>query len=121
MKLVKAVNDKIVVELVMEEKVTPGGIYIPVNADKDPQSYGIVLSVGEEVKNVKPGDLIIFHKNGGMAIMIDRKIMKVLTDREVYAVIEEEKKDVEFQSAGYVPNGDGFKIVEFKTPSTEDK
>lgn len=88
-KVVKAVNDKIVVELVMEEKVTPGGIYIPVNADRDPQSYGIVLSVGEEVKNIKEGDIVVFHKNGGMAIIVDKKILKVLTNKEVYGILSE--------------------------------
>ena len=89
MKVVQAVNDKIVVELIMEEKVTPGGIYIPVNVDKDPQSYGVVLSVGEEVENIEVGDVVVFHKNGGMAIIVDKKILKVLTNKEVYGILKE--------------------------------
>jgi len=89
MKIVKALGDKVVVEVIMQEKVTSGGIILPVNVDKDPQGYGEVLSIGEEVKNVKVGDIVIFHKNGGMAIMIDRKIMKVLVNKEIYGVLEE--------------------------------
>jgi len=89
MKVIQAVNDKIVVEVIMQEKVTSGGIILPVNVDKDPQGYGEVLSIGEEVENIKVGDIIIFHKSGGMAIIIDKKIMKVLTNKEIYGIVKE--------------------------------
>lgn len=101
MKVVQAINDKIVVEVIMQEKVTTGGIIIPVNVDKDPQSYGEVLSVGEEVENIKIGDILVFHRNGGMAIMIDKKIMKVLTNKEVYGILKEEViQTIEYTKTG---------------------
>jgi len=89
MKFIQALDEKVVVELIMEEKVTESGIIIPANIDKDPQSYGSVLSVGENVNTLKRGDIIIFHKNAGMAIIIDKKIMKVLTYKEIYGKVEE--------------------------------
>jgi len=89
MKVVQAVNDKVVVEVIMEEKTTSGGIIIPANIDKDTHGYGLVVSVGNLVEEIKAGDIIIFHKNVGMAIIIDKKIMKVLTDKEVYGIIKE--------------------------------
>lgn len=93
MKVIQAINDKVVVEVIMQEKVTSGGIILPVNVDKDPQSYGEVLSVGEEVENIKVGDIVIFHRNGGMAIMIDRKIMKVLVNKEIYGILKDVQEE----------------------------
>lgn len=91
MKVVQAVNDKIVVEVIMEEKTTGGGIIIPANVDKDTHGYGLVVSIGELVNEITPGDVIIFHKNCGMAIIVDGKIMKVLTYKEIYGIIKDEE------------------------------
>jgi|GEM_PF-1402651 len=89
MKFVKAVKDKIVVEKIMQDTVTEGGIIIPVSVDKDPQSFGKVISVGEEITTIQPGDIVVFHKNFGMDIMIDRRIMRVLVYNEIFGILED--------------------------------
>ena len=90
MKAVRAVKDKIVVEVLKPEEKTQGGIIIPETAEKDPQGYGRVISVGEEITTIKEGDTILFAKFGGQDILIDRQIMKVLMYNEVYGILEEE-------------------------------
>jgi len=92
MKFVKALKDKVIVEILRPEERTEGGIIIPATVEKDPQGYGRVLSVGEEVTTIKEGEIILFAKFGGQDIMIDNKIMKVLVYPEVYGVLEEKTK-----------------------------
>lgn len=92
MKFVKAVKDKIVVEVLKQEEKTEGGIIIPATAEKDPQGYGRVLSVGEEVPTIKEGDIILFAKFGGQVMLIDNRTLKVLAYPEVYGILEEKPK-----------------------------
>jgi len=88
MKTVRAVKDKIVVEILKSVDKTEGGIFIPETAEKDPQGYGQVVSVGEEVVTIKEGDIVLFAKSGGQDILLDRQIMKVLMYGEVYGILE---------------------------------
>lgn len=51
--------------------VTKGGIYIPdetVDKAKEKSRFGTVLAVGELVKTVKIGDVVIFGQFSGVAI-----------------------------------------------------
>ena len=91
MKFIKAVKDKVIVEMLKPEEKTEGGIIIPDTAEKDPQGYGRVTSVGEEITTIKEGDIILFAKFGGQAMMIGNKIMKVLGYAEIYGILLEEK------------------------------
>ena len=87
---VQGVNDKIVVEILKEEKITSGGIVVPEIAKKEPQLTCRVLSVGKDVsEEIKVENLIFCHERSGMDIMVDGKIMKILKDEEVYAVIKD--------------------------------
>ena len=97
MKKLIAVNDHIIVEVLheVEEVISDGGIVIPDIAVKVPQGYGRVISVGAQVTiPVGVDDIIMFHKNGGMDIMILNKILKVLKQPEVYAQVQEIKEVV---------------------------
>ena len=87
MKEIQAINDMIVVEeVIKEEETTDGGIIVPSTIKMEPQKYGKVLSVGEKVKNVKVGDVIVFHQAGGQAIIAHGKIQRVLKNDEVYGI-----------------------------------
>lgn len=90
MKKIEAIKDKIVVELIKDiEEKTDGGIIIPETSKKEPQSYGTVVSIGSDVKGVTEGDTISFHQRAGQDIILNNKLMKVLTDAEVYGIIRE--------------------------------
>ena len=86
---VQAVSDKVIIRVMHPKKIqTSGGIIIPDSAEAavKPQLYGEVLSAGEEVKDISPGDIIMFHGNGGQAIVLDEFICKVLCYGEIYGI-----------------------------------
>ena len=64
-KSVNAVNDDVIVTLEFKEQ-SSGGIYLADQAKSaDGEFYGIVVSVGPDYKeNVKPGDKILFTRDG---------------------------------------------------------
>ncbi len=85
----QAVSDKVVVKVMHPKKIkTSGGIIIPDSAEAavKPQMYGEVISAGEEVKDIDAGDVIMFHGNGGQAIVLDEFICKVLCYGEIYGI-----------------------------------
>jgi len=89
-----AVEDKIIVELLKKANVTKGGIVIPETAQsQEPQQYGKVISAGPKVEQIKDGDIVMFHERGGMDIVIDKQIFKVLGSTEVYAIIKDKDEN----------------------------
>ena len=86
--MLEAVKDKIIVEVLQRSK-TSGGLIVPSTAVVDPQGYGKVISVGPDVNSdansdIKEGDILVFHLNGGMAVVMNNRILKVLNYGEVY-------------------------------------
>ncbi len=91
MKNIKAINNIVVVkELIKVEEKTPSGIIMPATVKVEPQKYGEVLSVGENVENIKVGDVIVFHQAGGQAVILDGVIMRILKNEEVYGIYTED-------------------------------
>jgi len=93
MRTLEAVKDKIIVELdIPLESKTESGLFIPETAVNEPQKYGKVVSIGEEVSyrdKLNIGDIISFHGRAGQDIILNRKIFKVLLEGEVYGIIKE--------------------------------
>jgi co-chaperonin GroES (HSP10) len=92
--MIKAVDDKIIIEELKRTK-SEGGIIFPENAG-DPQSYGRVLSLGDDVANkqLKEGDVIVFHVRAGQTILMQKRLMRVVKYDEVYGILEDgELKD----------------------------
>lgn len=87
--MIKAVKDKIVVELMRAER-TKGGLILPENST-DPQGYGKVISIGEDVLNIQVGDVLVFHARGGMDTLIDNSIFRILKYDEVYGILENDE------------------------------
>lgn len=87
MKTIKAVKDKIFVEIVTET-MTKGGLVLPENfSDSSPHRIGRVISVGDEVCNIVPGDYIAFAKHGGQATILDNKHYMILMYGEIYGIV----------------------------------
>jgi len=85
--MIKAIVDKVVVQEMKREK-SKGGLIIPESV-QDPQSFGVVVSVGEKVEApIKEGDILVFHNNGGMSMMIDGKFYRCLMENELYGIIQ---------------------------------
>jgi len=81
--MLKAVKDKIIVE-VLKRNRSGGGIIAPTAAVIDPQGYGRVVSIGEDVERIKDGQVLFYNLRGGMDIVVKDKIFKVLKYDEVY-------------------------------------
>jgi len=87
---INAQTKHVIVKVIPKSNTTEGGLVIPESArDPEPQATCEVVSVGVDcAADVKIGDHIWCHENGGQAIMVDRAIYKVLKDDEIYAVIK---------------------------------
>lgn len=81
----QGVCDMVVVESMLEPK-RESTIVLLDDVKQLPQNYGKVMSVGENVKNIRPGDVVLSHPNGGMAFMLNGKVHRVLKYQEVYGV-----------------------------------
>lgn len=57
---IKAIADRVFVRVEPKPEKTPGGVLLAADIE-EPRTTGIVESVGEQVKTVKPGDRILFH------------------------------------------------------------
>lgn len=90
-KHVQGVKDKIVARVVEENRTTDGGIVIPDTVTQLPHLSCFVVSVGRDVtEEIKEGNTIYCHRNGGMDILVDGEIIKVLKDDEVYATVSQD-------------------------------
>jgi co-chaperonin GroES (HSP10) len=87
--MIEAKGDIVVVDQLIRGK-TSSGLIVP-NIVDEPQAYGRVTSVGEEVKNYKVDDVIIFHKNGGMVVVLENKLLRVLKEPEIYGILVDAK------------------------------
>ncbi len=92
----KPLGNRIVVEPLEQEEVTPGGIVLPETAKEKPQQ-GIVLSVGPGDRDEKGqripmdvavGDKVLFAKYSGTEVKVDGKKLLILRESDVLAIIE---------------------------------
>ncbi len=89
--------DRVIVEPLDKEEVTPGGILLPETAKEKPQE-GRVVSVGpgrwdEDGKKrvemeVSQGDTVIFAKYSGTEIKLNDKKYLILSEKDILAVLE---------------------------------
>jgi len=102
--MIQAIGDKIIVQFMRATK-TKGGLHLP-DQVTDPQGYGKVLTVGEEVnENIKVGDFLVFHPRGGMDMLMNKKILKVLKYDEVYGILEDQ--EIKDSLSPLIYGGDG--------------
>lgn len=87
--MIQAINDK-VISILMTRKQTRNGIIIP-NTVQEPQAFSQVISIGDAVSSVKKGDIIITHVRGGMDVVIDEKVIKVLKEDEIYGILTDKE------------------------------
>lgn len=92
----RPLHDRIIVERMLEDEKTAGGIIIPDSAKEKPQR-GKVIAVGkgkiQEDGSVRPldlkaGDTILFGKYSGTEIKIDNNERLIMREDDVLAVLE---------------------------------
>lgn len=96
MTTIKPLADKIVIKVIDDVEKTSGGIFIPDSAKEKPQK-GEVIAVGpgkftdngtREEMDVKAGDRVLFAKYSGTDVKIDEVEYKILSVKDVLAIIE---------------------------------
>jgi len=87
--MIKAIKDKVVAVMMTREK-TRSGIIIP-DSVQEPQAFSQVISVGEDVSTIKEDDIIVSHIRSGMDVVIDKEIIKVLKEDEVYGILSDKE------------------------------
>ncbi|HSA07504.1 MAG TPA: co-chaperone GroES [Candidatus Gastranaerophilales bacterium] len=94
---IKPLSDRVVIKVVEETESTPGGIILPDSAREKPQK-GEVLAVGpgkaldkggREEMEVKIGDVVLYAKYGGTEIKVGDQEYKILSVRDILAIIEQ--------------------------------
>jgi chaperonin GroES len=94
-KLLKPLADRVLVEPIEDEEVTPGGIVLPETAKEKPQR-GKILAVGpggrdEDGKpvtmEVKVGETVLFAKYAGTEIKMEGKKMLILPQSDLLAIV----------------------------------
>jgi chaperonin GroES len=92
----KPLGNRVVVEPLEQEEVTPGGIVLPETAKEKPQQ-GIVLSVGPGERDdkgqripmdVAVGNKVLFAKYSGTEVKVDGKKLLILRESDILAIVE---------------------------------
>ena len=90
-------HDRVVVRRIGADTQTAGGIIIPDNVAEKPDQ-GIVLAVGQGRRtsegtiipvSLKENDKVLFGKFAGQQVKIQGEELLILSEEEIYAVIEE--------------------------------
>lgn len=89
----KPLGNRVVVQPLTEEEVTKAGIILPDTVDKEKKAEGKVIAVGDGEKivklNLKKGDRVLFGKYAGEEVKVDKIDYKILSRKDVLAIIEE--------------------------------
>lgn len=114
--MIKAVGDKVVL-LLMRRAQTAGGIVIPNNIP-DPQAYGKVISVGEEVEKgrVKEGDIVVCHLNAGMDMVMEKNLMRTVKYEEIYGVLTDTEYAKNLEEMVIQGSTEGLRTVRAASP-----
>ena len=93
----RPLGDRVLVKPEKAEQKTASGLYISSGAQEKPQR-GEVIAVGagklddkgERIPvDVKVGDVVIYGKYGGNEVKIDGEEYLLMSDSDIYAVVEE--------------------------------
>lgn len=80
---------------------------------QDPQGYGKVLSLGEEVvnKRMKKDDVLVFHTRAGMDMIHGKKVLKCLKYEEVYGILDDPELVSRLKPLEFAGKTEGSNIV----------
>ena len=93
----KPLGNRVVVEPIEQEEITPGGIVLPETAKEKPQR-GSVLAVGPGDRNdkgerialdVSEGDTVLFAKYSGTEIKLDGQKLLIMRESDLLAIMDE--------------------------------
>jgi chaperonin GroES len=93
---IKPLSDRVLVEPVDKEEITPSGIVLPETAKEKPQE-GVVLAVGpgrlldtgeRAAMEVKAKDRVLYAKYAGTELKRDDKKYLIMSEKDILAVLK---------------------------------
>lgn len=87
---VQPLADNVLLCRVDEETVSSGGIVVS-NTTKQKPDQGVVLNVGEDVKNVHTNELVVFEPNSGSEVKIGDNTFLIIKEENIIAVLTEDE------------------------------
>jgi len=90
-------HDRVVIKRIEADTKTASGLFIPDNAKEKPDQ-GVVLAVGPGKRNpngdvipltVQVDNRVLFGKFAGQQVKIEGEELLILTEEEIYGIIEE--------------------------------
>ncbi|MCF6515672.1 hypothetical protein GSH19_05860 [Lactobacillus sp. S2-2] len=85
--MLKPIGNRIVVELKNKTEQSIGGIIIPNDSDESSQN-AVVLSVSDEINEIKKDEEVLINKNSGMKFNDGGKSVLIVDLRDVLAIIK---------------------------------
>ena len=83
----QAINDYVIVDKIKEEPKKVSGLILTDNTDTDNRyKKANIISVGNEVKIVKEGDIIFYDKHAGHDIGYNNELYRVIRSRDIVLV-----------------------------------
>lgn len=83
----RPVRDRVIVRPLAEDDQTQSGILLRTE-DRVKPNEGTVVSVGDEVSVVAPGDHIIFDMYAGSPVHMDGEDLLIMSYKDIAAVVE---------------------------------
>ena len=83
---ITALRDVVIIRRSAPQEVSDGGIALAWDADYR-EDIGMIVSTGKNVKDVKPGDRVLFSTNGHQITVINGEELVVLREPSIIGVI----------------------------------
>lgn len=87
---IQPLGERVLIEPIEQEQVTPSGIIIPETAKEKPRQ-GVVVAVGngktDEPIEVKTGDTVLYGEYSGTEVKWEDKRYLIMRASEIYAII----------------------------------
>ncbi len=82
--MIKPIKDRILVEQIVENETDSRIIF---SSAKEKTQQGKIMAIGDKVKGLDVGDIVVFEKFAGNPITIDNKNMLLMREYDIIAVI----------------------------------
>ncbi len=83
----RPLKERVFVRYSEEPEKTSSGLYIPDAAKEKPQK-GKVEAIGNDVKDVKVGETVLFDKYSGSKINLENEEYLILKEEDILGVVE---------------------------------
>lgn len=72
-----------------EKRLSESGLATPENEEQEKKSIGTVLGVGDQIKDIKKGDRVVYGTYAGDTLKMKDDELKLLHDDDVLAFLED--------------------------------